>query len=119
MIEAAPVAETFDIAPVAAEVAIEPVSNVNATITMLGRIQLAISPVPDFDRLLHLDSSLGKMGGVHGVTLADYAHEEVTFRVDLNGPISARDFAGELSDKAGVNAEVTAASESSLTLRLG
>ena len=125
---AEPVAEfapmTLETAPVAAEAETEPVTmpaaaNVNATVTMLGRIQLAISPVPDFDRLLHLDSSLGKMSGVHGVTLADYAQEEVTFRVDLDGPISALDFASQLSDKAGVSANVTAASESSLTLRLG
>src|SRR5512146_510186 len=99
---------TLEAAPVAAEAETEPltmpaVANVNATVTMLGRIQLAISPVPDFDRLLHLDSSLGKMGGVHGVTLADYAQEEVTFRVDLDGAISALDFAQQLSDRAGVN----------------
>ena len=108
-----------EMAPVAVEPESAPVQSPNATITLLGRIQLAISPVPDFDRLLHLDSSLGKMSGVHGVTLADYAQEEVTFRVDLDGAISALDFAQQLSDKAGVNATVTAASEGSLSLRLG
>jgi hypothetical protein len=90
-----------------------------APITISGRIQLSISPVPDFDRLLHLDSSLGRMGGVQGVTLADYAQEEVTFRVELTSPISALDFARDLSDAAGIHAEVTAVSDNSLTLRLG
>ncbi|HEX5368852.1 MAG TPA: hypothetical protein VFY10_05490 [Dehalococcoidia bacterium] len=99
-------------------VTVQPVSAVPA-VTLQGRIQLAISPVPDFDRLLHLDGSLGKMGGVQSVTLADYAQEEVTFRVDLAGPVAASEFAHDLSNQAGVQAEVTSASESSLALRLG
>ncbi len=52
---------------------------------MKGRVQVRIAPVPDFDRLLNLDGALGRVSGVDSVTLADYAQEEVTFRVEVLG----------------------------------
>jgi hypothetical protein len=62
-----------------------------------GRIVLNVTPVPDFDRLLSLDAALGRVSSVSNVTLADYAKEEVTFRVELAAPVDVEDFAAELS----------------------
>ena len=62
-----------------------------------GRIVLNVTPVPDFDRLLSLDAALGRVSCVSNVTLADYAKEEVTFRVELVSPVDVEDFAAELS----------------------
>jgi hypothetical protein len=87
--------------------------------TLFGRVQVNVSPVPDFDRLLSLDSALSRVGSVQSVTLADYAQEEVTFRIDLASPLAASDFAQQLSDASGFIAEVTSADGSAVTLRLG
>ena len=88
------------------------------SITIFGRVQMTISPVPDFDKLLSLDSALARIQGVHSVTLADYAREEVIFRVELEKPVSVVEFAHQLSDTAGVPTEVTEASESTLSIRI-
>ena len=104
----------------------EPVANVAPelaapsapSITIFGRVQMTISPVPDFDKLLSLDSALARIPGVHSVTLADYAREEVIFRVELERPVSVVDFSSQLSDTAGVPTEVTEASESTLSIRI-
>jgi hypothetical protein len=89
------------------------------SITIAGRVQITISPVPDFDRLLSLDSALARIKGVHSVTLADYAREEVIFRVELDQPMSVVEFAHHLSDTGGIATEVTEASESTLSIRIG
>ena len=68
-----------------------------ATPPLSGRIVLSVSPVPDFDRLLSLDGALCRLGCVRNVTLADYAKEEVTFRVELTDPVSVEAFTGELA----------------------
>ena len=96
----------------------EPAAATSAGATLFGRVQVTISPVPDFDRLLNLDSALSRVGSVQSVTLADYAQEEVTFRIDLASPLSASDFASELSEAAGLNASVTAADGGAVSLRL-
>ncbi len=83
-----------------------------------GRVLVTISPVPDFDRLLSLDGALGRMSGIDNVTLADYAREEVTFRVDVDPPTSVEDFRTRLSDSAAVGIEVITAGDDGLTLRL-
>jgi hypothetical protein len=101
----------------AAEVKPEPVKP-TAAITIFGRIQMTISPVPDFDRLLSLDSALARVGGVRSVTLADYAREEVIFRVELERPVSVVEFANQLSDTAGIGTEVTEATETALSIRV-
>ena len=82
-------------------------------------MQVNIAPVPDFDRLLSLDSALSHVGSVQSVTLADYAQEEVTFRIDLASPLTATDFAQQLSEASGLNAEVADADGGAVTLRLG
>jgi hypothetical protein len=89
-----------------------------ADATLFGRVQVNIAPVPDFDRLLSLDSALSRIGAVQSVTLADYAQEEVTFRIDLASPLAASDFAQELSEAAGMPAAVDAADEGAVSLRL-
>jgi hypothetical protein len=81
-------------------------------------VQLRISPVPDFDRLLSLDGALGRMTGIGNVTLADYAREEVTFRVEVDPPTSVEDFRSRLSVSAGASIEVVASGNDGLALRL-
>ena len=92
---------------------------VTPSITIFGRVQMTISPVPDFDKLLSLDSALARVAGVHSVTLADYAREEVIFRVELEKPVSVAEFARQLSETAGVSTDVTEASESTVSIRIG
>jgi hypothetical protein len=83
-----------------------------------GRVLVSISPVPDFDRLLSLDGALGRMSGVGNVTLADYAREEVTFRLEVDPPTSVDEFRERLSQSAGANIEVVTSAQDTLTLRL-
>jgi hypothetical protein len=83
-----------------------------------GRVLVTIAPVPDFDRLLNLDGALGRMSGIANVSLADYAKEEVTFRLEVERPMSADDFARSLSESAGSEACVAAATDGKLALRL-
>ncbi len=85
---------------------------------LVGRVQINISPVPDFDRLLNLDSALSRVSSVQTVTLADYAQEEVTFRIDLTSPLNGGDFARQLAEAAGFDTEVVQVDASSLTLRI-
>lgn len=86
--------------------------------TIAGRVLVSISPVPDFDRLLSLDGALGRMSGIGNVTLADYAREEVTFRVEVDPPTSVEDFRNRLSVSAGASIEVVASGGDGLALRL-
>lgn len=86
--------------------------------TISGRVLVSISPVPDFDRLLSLDGALGRMSGIGNVTLADYASEEVTFRVEVDPPTSVEDFRSRLSQSAGASIEVVASDDEGLALRL-
>jgi hypothetical protein len=86
--------------------------------TLFGRVQVNISPVPDFDRLLNLDSALSRVSSVQTVTLADYAQEEVTFRIDLASPLDANDFAQQLGEAAGLSTEVAEANDAAVTLRV-
>jgi archaellum component FlaC len=113
--EAAPVQEmpepVADVMPEAAASSVPP-------ITVFGRVQMTISPVPDFDRLLSLDSALARIQDVRSVTLADYAREEVIFRVEIEKPLSVVEFGRQLSETAGVSAEVTEASENTLSIRV-
>jgi hypothetical protein len=88
------------------------------SVTIFGRVQMTISPVPDFDKLLSLDSALARIAGVHSVTLADYAREEVVFRVELERPVAVAEFARKLSETAGVSTDVTEASESTVSIRI-
>ncbi len=83
-----------------------------------GRLILHISPVPDFDRLLSLDGALGRLSFVHNVTLADYAREEVTFRVELGEGTNAEAFTSELSQMSGQSLEVTASEPGQLSLHI-
>jgi len=83
-----------------------------------GRIVLNIAPVPAFDRLLSLDGALGRMADVRNVSLADYAKEEVTFRIELDQPISAEAFARGLGESASMVISVVSSAPGSLSLRL-
>ena len=85
---------------------------------LFGRVQVNIAPVPDFDRLLNLDSALSRVSSVQTVTLADYTQEEVTFRIDLASPLDASDFAQQVAEAAGISTEVAEADASAVTLRL-
>ena len=86
--------------------------------TVAGRVLVTIAPVPDFDRLLNLDGAMGRMHGIANVSLADYAKEEVTFRLEVESPMTADDFARSLSESAGSSASVATAEEGKLALRL-
>lgn len=96
----------------------EPVATLDASAPINGRVLVSISPVPDFDRLLSLDGALGRMGGIGNVTLADYAEEEVTFRLEVEAPISVEEFRNQLSESAGSDLEVVSIRDHALSLRL-
>jgi hypothetical protein len=83
-----------------------------------GRVLVTITPVPDFDRLLNLDGALGRMDGIANVSLADYARDEVTFRLEIEDPMTADDFARSFSESTGSTASVDASEEGKLALRL-
>jgi hypothetical protein len=87
-------------------------------VSVSGRVQLRISPVPDFDRLLNLDGALSRVRNVESVTLADYAQEEVTFRVEVVGSKDAAEFAHEIGEAAGVITDLVDADASVLTIRI-
>jgi hypothetical protein len=97
---------------------VESLPPVETTITIFGRVQVMISPVADFDRLLSLDSALARVEGVKSVTLADYAREEVVFRIELEKPFTVGAFAEHLSETAGLPASVVEASENVLSVRI-
>ncbi len=86
--------------------------------TIAGLVLVSISPVPDFDRLLNLDGALGRMTGIENVTLADYAKEEVTFRVEIEPPTSLEDFRERLSQSADAQVEVVSSGEGTVALGL-
>jgi hypothetical protein len=85
---------------------------------LTGRIMVQVSPVPDFDRLLTLDGALGRMPEIRNVTLADYAKEEVTFRVELDNELSAQDFTRKLGESSGNRMELVSANADTIALRL-
>ena len=79
---------------------------------------LVIAPVPDFDRLLSIDGALGRMTDVRNVSLADYAREQVTFRIEVDRSTSAKDFARDLSEAASMDISVVTSTPGNLSLRL-
>lgn len=83
-----------------------------------GRLILTASPVPDFEKLLSLDGALGRLPLVRNVTLADYAREEVTFRVEIIAATTAGDFTRELGSATGDILAIKAASPGQLHLRI-
>jgi len=97
---------------------VEPLALDSPALVLSGRVVLNISPVPDFDRLLGLDGALGRIPFVRNVTLADYAKEEVTFRLELEESASVEEFTSELSQSAGQTLEVTAVAPGQLQLRI-
>jgi hypothetical protein len=86
---------------------------------LTGRVVLEVSPVPDFDRLLNLDAALGRLPFIRNVTLADYAGEDVTFRVELTEMTTVDRLTTELKALTGGDLEVVAAVPGQLTLRVG
>ena len=114
-----PVAEE-PVEPVMEPVAEEPVEPAMEpwSPTIAGLVLVSISPVPDFDRLLNLDGALGRMTGIENVTLADYAKEEVTFRVEIEPPTSLEDFRERLSQSADAQVEVVSSGEGTVALGL-
>lgn len=83
-----------------------------------GKLLISIAPVPDFDRLLNLDGALGRMTSVRNVSLADYAKEEVTFRIEIDEPLTADEFARRLSESAQIAVEAVSADEGNLALQI-
>jgi hypothetical protein len=104
--------------PAVAPVPDDTLSQGSSEPVLAGRIILSVSPVPDFDRLLSLDGALGRLSFVNNVTLADYAKEEVTFRVELGMSISVEDFTSELAQMCGQSMDVAAVTPGQLQLRL-
>jgi hypothetical protein len=86
--------------------------------TVSGRVVLVIAPVPDFDRLLSIDGALGRMAEVRNVSLADYAREQVTFRIEVDQQTSAEDFARDLSEASSMDISVVNSAPGNLSLRL-
>jgi hypothetical protein len=87
-------------------------------VSVSGRVQVTFSPVPDFDRLLNLDGALGRVSGVDSVTLADYAQEEVTFRVEVLGEKDAGLFMREIAAAAGIEATLIDVAGNGLVIRI-
>jgi hypothetical protein len=58
------------------------------------------------------------MPGIRNVTLADYAREEVTFRIEVEGAMSTDAFIQALSAASGHRLEVVSDSGDGLSLRL-
>jgi uncharacterized phage infection (PIP) family protein YhgE len=122
--EDATFAPNAQLSPEAEEVASEPPAEAHAEAAepaeteVGGLIEVTISPVPDFDRLLTLDGALGKLQGVSAVALINYAQDEVTFRVQLEGPRPVSRFADDLSEASGIRVRVSAAADTSLRLHL-
>jgi uncharacterized protein YpmS len=58
------------------------------------------------------------MSCIKNVTLADYAKEEVTFRVELHDATRVEDFVKDLSNAGSVTLEVTAVSPGELELHI-
>ena len=83
-----------------------------------GSFQLTISPVPDFDRLLSLDGALGRLARVRSVTLADYARDEVTFRVEVGQVTDGEELASELAEASRQTLEVVSTTPERLELRV-
>ena len=82
-----------------------------------GRVSINVEPVPDFDRLLKLDSALNRLPAVRSVTLTDYSEEEVSFRLDMVEPVEATGIARHLSEDLGLSLEVRSAEPDRLQLR--
>lgn len=82
-----------------------------------GTIMVSIAPVSDFEHLLNLDGALGRMADVGNVSLADYANEEVRFRVDVTSPMSVREFVQTLAACAGVAMELVSTGPGAISLR--
>jgi hypothetical protein len=89
-----------------------------ADVRVSGRVMVKLSPVPDFDRLLNLDGALGRLAGVRNVTLADYAQEEVTFKIELDNAMTPEDFCQRLGESVGSSVSIVTAAPDSMTLRL-
>ena len=94
----------------------QPPASPNEPTSLAGRIVVRLTPVPDFDHLLSLDGALGRMNNVLNVTLADYAQDEVTFRVELEAPMPVSGLAQGLADAAGRHIEVVNAQNETLRL---
>jgi hypothetical protein len=109
--------ETWSEAPAIEEPAVEPEPE-PISVMVKGRVQVRIAPVPDFDRLLNLDGALSRVKGVDSVTLADYAQEEVTFRVEVLSDKDAGLFAREIAEAAGVNTTLVDAVDNGLIIRI-
>ena len=89
-----------------------------AALPLEGSFQLTISPVPDFDRLLSLDGALGRLARVRSVTLADYARDEVTFRVEVGQVTDGEELASELGEASRQAMEVVSTTPERLELRV-
>jgi len=114
-----PVTQEISVQPViAAEPTVLPEETAPIEVSVSGRVQVTFSPVPDFDRLLNLDGALGRVSGVDSVTLADYAQEEVTFRVEVLGEKDAGLFTREIAVAAGIEARLVDAAGNGLVIRI-
>jgi hypothetical protein len=58
------------------------------------------------------------MTDVRNVSLADYAREQVTFRIEVDRPTSAEDFARDLSEASSMDIGVVTSAPGNLSLRL-
>jgi hypothetical protein len=81
-------------------------------------VLLRISPVEDFDRLLGLDDALRRLAYVSTVTLADYAAESVSFRLELSETTSPEALARDIAGSAGAVLRVVSVEPGGVSLEL-
>ncbi len=82
-----------------------------------GSVLIEIAPIPDFDRLLSLDTALGRLDCLISVTLADYERDEAVFRVEVGQSLEPSDLAARLSEATGLPLRVERASADRIELR--
>jgi hypothetical protein len=58
------------------------------------------------------------MQAVRNVSLADYAKEEVTFRIEVESAMTAGEFASRLGESAAIQVDAVSAAEGNLSLRI-
>lgn len=102
----------------ASEAPAETAASPGAAMALQGRVIVTLAPVPDFDKLLGLDAALGRIGDVRNVTLSDFAREEVTFRVDIEGSVEVESFVDQLASSAHERFEVVSFAPGDIRLRI-
>lgn len=111
-------APAYDLAPGSLDASSDdPEAQVQAA-TLAGPFQVSLLPVPDMDRVMELDEALAHVAGIGNVMLADYAGEEVTFRLEAEEPMSPLTLAQRLGETAGIQTTLIEASDGMIRLQI-